>query len=161
MELKESFPKQSGQALILFNNKDILINGKTIFYRNWFDCGIYLVQDLLKADGKFLSYSEFIQKYDIKCNFLIYFQVVSAVPSHLLESARANLVDRSAFLLNNMFQLSPEISMNLTKMKNKDYYRLLVNKEQIEPKANSKWERDLQIDQTSLKPFFGLVKKCM
>lgn len=63
-------------------------------------------------------------------------------------------MDRSAFLLNNMFQLSPEISMDLTKMKNKDYYQLLVNKEQIEPKANSKWERDLQIDQTSLKPFF-------
>ena len=48
--------------------------------------------------------------------------------------------------------------MNVTQMKNKDYYRLLVNKEQIEPKANSKWERDLQIDQTSLKPFFGRVK---
>lgn len=55
LELKEPLLKQSGQELILFNNKDILINGKTIFYRNWFDCGIYLVQDLLKADGKFLS----------------------------------------------------------------------------------------------------------
>ena len=52
-----------------------------------------------------------------------------------------------------MFHLSPETSINLTKMKNKDYYRLLKNKEQIEPKANSKWERDLQIGQTSLKPF--------
>ena len=73
------FQKQPSQELILFNNKDILINGHTIFSRNWFDCSIFLVQDLLKADGKFLPYSEFIQKYDLKCNFLIYFQVVSAV----------------------------------------------------------------------------------
>ena len=43
-------------------------------------------------------------------------------------------------------------------MKNRDYYRLLINKEPIELKANSKWERDLQIDQTSLKTIFSRVK---
>ena len=57
-----------------------------------------------------------------------------------------------------MFHLSPETSINLTKMKNKDYYRLLINKEQIEPKANSKWERNLQVGQASLKPFFSRVR---
>jgi len=73
LELKEFFPNQSGQEQILFNNKDILIHGHSIFYRNWFDRGIYLVHDFLKADGKFLSYSEFILKYDLICNLLIYF----------------------------------------------------------------------------------------
>ena len=43
-------------------------------------------------------------------------------------------------------------------MKNRDYYWLLINKEAIELKANSKWERDLQTDQTSLKTFFTHVK---
>ena len=44
-------------------------------------------------------------------------------------------------------------------MKKRDYYRLLINKEPIELKANnSKWERDLQIDQTSLETSFGHVK---
>ena len=158
LELKESFRYQSGQEQILFNNKDILINGRAIFYRNWFEHGICLVRDLLNVNGKFLSYNEFIQKYDLKCNFLIYFQVVSAIPRHLVESAMANPVDRSVLLLNNMFLLSPDTSINLTKMKNKDYYWLLINKEKIELKANSKWERDLQIDQTSLKSFFSHVK---
>ena len=53
LELKESFPNQSGQKQILFNNKDILIHGHSIFYRNWYDHGIYtyLVHVLLKADG--------------------------------------------------------------------------------------------------------------
>ena len=113
---------------------------------------------VFKSDGNFLSYSEFIQKYDLRCNFLIYFQVVSAVPRHLVERARANPVDRAGLLSSSMFHLSPETSINLTKMKNKDYYRLLLNKEQIELKANSKWERDLQISQTSLKPSFSRVK---
>ena len=67
-------------------------------------------------------------------------------------------MDRSDLLLNSMFQFSPEISINLTKMKNRDYYRLLMNKEPDELKANSKWGRDLQIDQTSLKTLFSLLK---
>ena len=56
LELKESFPNQSGQEQILFNNKDILIHSHSIFYRNWYDRGIYLVHDLLRTDdGDFLS----------------------------------------------------------------------------------------------------------
>ena len=158
LEIKESFPNQSGQELILFNNKDILINGRIIFYRDWFDRGIYLVRDLLKSDGKFLSYTEFVQKYDLRCNFLIYFQVVSAIPRHLVERAMSYPVDRAGLLSSTMFHLSPETSINLTKMKNKDYYQLLVNKEKIEPKATSKWERDLQVGQASLQPFFSRVR---
>ena len=114
LEIKESFPNQSGQELILFNNKDILINGRTIFYRDWFDRGIYLVRDLLKSDGKFLSYTEFVQKYDLRCNFLIYFQVVSAIPRHLVERAMSYPVDRAGLLSSTMFHLSPETSINLT-----------------------------------------------
>ena len=147
LELKESFPSQSGQEQV---------QGHSIFYRYWYGRDIYLVHDLLKADGHFLSYSEFIQKYDLRCNFLIYFQVV--IPRHFVESARANPTDRSDLLLNSVFQFSPEISINLTKMKNRDYYRLLMNKEPIKLKANCEWERDLQIDQTSLKTIFSRVK---
>ena len=158
LELKESFPNQSDQEQILFNNKDILIHGPSIFYRNWYDRGVYLVHDLLKTDGNFLSYSEFIQKYDLRCNFLIYFQIVSAIPRHFVESVRANPTDRPHLLLNNLFHFSLEISINLTKMKNRNYHWLLINKEPIELKANSKWERDLQTDQTSLKTFFARVK---
>ena len=115
LELKDSFKNHSDQEQILLNNKDILINGCTIFYRNWFDRGIYFIQDLLKADGKFLSYSEFIQKYNLRCNFLAYFQMVSAIPKQLVDSARLNPADRSCLVLNNMFQLAPETSINLIK----------------------------------------------
>ena len=89
----------------------------------------------------------------------VYFQVVSVIPGHFVESARANSMGRLDMQLNSMFQFSPEISINWTKMKKRDYYRLLINKEPIELKANnSKWERDLQIDQTSLETSFGHVK---
>ena len=69
---------------------------------------------------------------------LIYFQVVSATPVRLLaESARTEPTDRSDLLLNSMFQHSQVISINLIKMENGGYYRLLINKEPIQLKANN------------------------
>ena len=44
-------------------------------------------------------------------------KVVSAVPRHLVERARANHVHRVGSLSSSMFHLSPETSMNLNEKK--------------------------------------------
>ena len=49
---------------------------------------IVSIQDILSENGKFLSFQKFQQIYKIKCNFLNYYQVVSAIPKHLLERAK-------------------------------------------------------------------------
>ena len=41
--------------------------------------------------------------------------------------ARATVIDKTNFLSEQMFSLSSETSINLLRMKNKDYYRLLIN----------------------------------
>ena len=45
--------------LIIWNNKDITIEGKSLYWKTWSECGICFVQDLLKNTGKYLSYEEF------------------------------------------------------------------------------------------------------
>ena len=65
---------------------------------------------------------------------------------------------QSGFVVKQYVLSLPRDLHKLNQIKNKDYYRVLINKEQIELKANSKWERDLQIRQTSLKPSFSRVK---
>ena len=52
------------------------------------------------------------------------------------------IYDQKLFLSKNVFQLSSEICVNLFKMKNKDFYKLLINKDKIELKASIKWARD-------------------
>ena len=42
--------------------EDITIDQKTVFWKTWFECGIYYVQDLLSDNGKFLSLDEFKEK---------------------------------------------------------------------------------------------------
>ena len=130
------------EEFVLFNNKEIILVGTTIFYRNRLDEGVYLMRDLSNTDAKFLSNAELTEKYHIKCNFLAYLQVTSAIPTHLLERGRVTPLDKTDFLSEHMFQLSTETCKNLLKMKNKDCYRLLIKKETIETKASTKWARN-------------------
>ena len=65
-------------------------------------------------------------------------QVVSAIPKHLFDKAKEKQVDKRAFLVENAFQLSPNTTIDLHKMKNKDYYWLLINKDDVAIKARTK-----------------------
>ena len=70
----------------------------------------------------------------IKTSFL-YMKVVSAIPKYLIELAQKSTIDKINFLCPNLFQLAPEVSLDLLKMKNKDYYWLLIDNEKHAKKA--------------------------
>ena len=56
------------------------------------------------------------------------------------------------------FQLSPSLSINLTKMKNKDYYWLFVKKSTPLVTALSKWEQHLSSNDIHWKNYFKQIK---
>ena len=66
LELNGLYHTQFGQDLVLFNNKEILIEGKTFFLKNWYQKRVVCIQDLLNNDGHLLSSHEFQYKYNIK-----------------------------------------------------------------------------------------------
>ena len=98
LELKTLYESDIGQEMILFNNKEILVGNRPFFLKDWFDLGIVSIQDVLRENGKFLSFQEFQQIYKIKCNFLNYYQVVSVIPKHLLERAKQTQLNKTLFL---------------------------------------------------------------
>ena len=68
------FEPDVGQDMILFNNKEIVIDGRTVCYNDWLEGNVIAVHDLLdKNSGKFLSYHQFKLKYNLNCNFLTFF----------------------------------------------------------------------------------------
>ena len=103
LELKTSYNTQFCR-FVLFNNKDILIGGRSFFYRSWMNKNVFLVQDLLGDDGKVLSYSEFFRKFQLNGNFLQYLQVVSAIPKDLMDDARRCHIDKTSILSESSFQ---------------------------------------------------------
>ena len=105
-----------GQNIRMVNDE-----GRPIFYRRWLNKNVFLLQDLLGDDGKVLSYSEFFRKFRLKGNFLQYLQVVSAIPKDLIDDARRYHIDKTSILFESSFQLSADLSLDLLKMKNRNY----------------------------------------
>ena len=57
----------------MFNNKDILVDGKPIFLNEWFKKGILSINDLWNESGNVLTFHEFRDKYSFKSNILRYY----------------------------------------------------------------------------------------
>ena len=79
-EIKTLYIYDQGNDIILFNNKDILVDGKPLFLKEWFNKGIYTIQELLNENGQYLTFNEFQSKFHCKTNFLQFYQILSATP---------------------------------------------------------------------------------
>jgi len=132
----------------LFNNKDILVDGKPIFPSEWFKKGILSINDLLNESGNFLTFHEFRDKYSCESNFLQYYQVVSAIPERLRSLAKCSDIINKSFFTgnNNIFSLNESTQIKLYKAKSKDFYSLLNVKIHTEDQTGPKrWSEKLSL----------------
>ena len=66
----------------LFNNKEILMDERPFFIREWFAKGIISIKDLLQENGQFLTYEEVTRKYSCKTNFLNFYHMSPDTPAN-------------------------------------------------------------------------------
>ena len=66
---------------IIWNNRDIKIEGKTRFYKDWFEKNILRIEDLLQNDGNFLSFNQFSEKFHLETPFTLYFGLINSIPT--------------------------------------------------------------------------------
>ena len=146
VQIKSRLKQEDEQEIILFNNKEILIDGKPFFIREWFSKGIISIKDLLHDYGQFLTYEEFQRKYSCKTNFLNFYQVVSAIPHYLLSKAR-NLdeISKNFYVERSpQFQLLNGHELNLDKAKAKEFYWILNERNLTSlPTGPEKWKKTL------------------
>ena len=128
--------------LIIWNNKDITIEGKSLYWKTWSECGIYFVQDLLKNTGKYLSYEEFKTKYNIEVNFIYYCQIFSAIPQNLKFKAMTTKKPPGTIIQeSDVYQLAEGKTILLSKMRCKDYYSLFQVKWETQPTSVQSWSK--------------------
>ena len=134
---------------VLWNNKEITIENKSLFWRSWLDKKVVFIQDILDGKGNFLLFNKFKEKYNINTNFLQYYQIISAIPTWLRrKAAQANVVQSLFPFDNTKFQLSKEVFLDLTKMRCKQFYNLLLERSDISPTAIETWRRKIGLLQT-------------
>ena len=56
--------------IIIWNNRSIFIENKSIYFKDWAEKGVIFVQDFLNKNGDWMTFQEFIDKYYIRTNFL-------------------------------------------------------------------------------------------
>lgn len=72
-ELKTIYGYDQDSDLVLFNNRRMLVDSKTVYLSKWAEKGVISTKDLLKDDGSYLSFQEFSDKFACKPNFFQYY----------------------------------------------------------------------------------------
>ena len=65
----------------LWNNVFIKIENKSVFYKLWYIKNLRYVNDLVDESGVFMSPTELINKFNLKCTFLQAYGIMCAIPS--------------------------------------------------------------------------------
>ena len=73
---------------IIWNNRNIRQDGKTIFISEWYNKGTIYIQDLLNTDFNFLSLTGFKEKFIVQCPFTLYYGLIKAIPKTWKSSLR-------------------------------------------------------------------------
>ena len=69
------------RAQSLWHNDSLKINGKPVFYKQMYQTGIRLVEDLIDIDGNFMDFLQFREKHPrVTINFLKFQGLISAIP---------------------------------------------------------------------------------
>ena len=81
-EFREDFASPKDWHNIIWNNRDIRIDGSPVFYKNFFLSGVVYLKDLLLNCNNIDSF-EFAARNIEKSNFLIWTGLRDSSPSHL------------------------------------------------------------------------------
>ena len=122
----------------IWYNSRILVNGKAVFYKQWYDSGIWYINDLVNENGKFLSYKEFLEIYNIKETFLGFQGIKDAIPREWKQILTNQEIHKEDLYFKYFIQLS-----NLKKP-SKHFYNILKGTHSTVPKkSQDKWLLDI------------------
>jgi len=122
-EITTLYNYDQGSDTILFNNRQILVDGKPVFLKEWLNKGIYTIQKLLNEDGQYLTYKEFQMKYRCRSSFLAFYQIINAIPPYLIHKARNPGQNPMPNGYQNwaLFELDEATQIDLQKLKAREY----------------------------------------
>lgn len=161
-ELKVLYGYDQASDLVLYNNKEIQVDQKTVYLNNWIKKGVVSIKDLLKEDGRYLSFQEFKEKFSCDTNFLQYFQIISAIPDRLrLKARQIESVNKQFFISNDhLFIFNRNFSFNLDKAKSRDFYNLFIDKTHIGSQAGPKrWSEILSLNDEHWTKIFKSIRE--
>ncbi|KAH3868468.1 hypothetical protein DPMN_031617 [Dreissena polymorpha] len=144
MSLITYLETKTSSKTILWNNKDILSNNKTFFYKDWFERSI-------KYD--FYSFDDICYIYGIPSNkFLKYYTLIKSIPIHI----------KSEINTNNTPCTQTKFVENILGRKNKTnkiFYTLQIKNPTENSKPQNKWQVLFEEHELNWKHIFTMPYK--
>ena len=123
----------------LWNNTNIKVGNKSIFYRHWFERGVQIIDDLLTETG-FISYNDFVVKFGIQNNFLQFQGIIRSIKTYIRKQGLL-IVDKK--YIAKPF-ISPILLLLFKTAKGCRHVYDVINKMVNKPKSLEKWNRDIR-----------------
>ena len=127
LEFRNLFLADKERLCIVWNNKDVRIDEKPVFYKSYYDSGIFIIKDLLFNLDNMESFNV-INNIVEKANFLTWTGLRHAI---------LKTTEYTTFTENTYFTKRNEI-FDIAEKKTKDYYSLIIsNKAQLPSNAKN------------------------
>ena len=151
-EFRNAFSTEDDSTSIIWNNKNIRINGKPVFSRRFFDKNLISIRQLRLHLNNAESLDFIRTDLELNCNFLVWAGLRSAIPVSLRGKENdVRLTNALGFYDNNTF-------FDATLAKSKGYYRFLIRLKATLPNSAKKLQSEFSIDATNLTMFYSLPK---
>ena len=124
---------------VLWNNMFILIDGKTICYKDWHAKGIVKVTHIVDDNGNTYTLNALQQKYGIKADHMKYNSIISSIP-RVWKTMIKNVDTTKVCIHEEACVYLCKINKSINKLKCRDVYWHLVDKKYVTPSCIKKWQ---------------------
>ena len=120
----------------IWNNRFLTVNKKMVFFPHCYRAGIKQIWDLFySCEGHFLPFNSFCNKFNVKCNFLQYYSILSSIPQNWKKILQEGSKD----------PVTPPTS--ICSLSCKTIYSMLLNLKDLPPPTSEKktfrvWRRE-------------------
>ena len=148
-EFRNAFSDINYAQRIIWNNKDIRIDNRSVFYKLYYESGIVYVPDLIfESDNK--QSHDFYRQKGLKTDFLTWTGLTLSVPKEFRSFELLPETDSIDFKHNN-------IQFDVYRAKCKHFYKLLITAKAKLPNMSKKLISDFDIS-NSLEEIYSLPK---
>ena len=155
---KSRFDINHDDKMIIWNNKDIEIGGKSIFNRILFAKNIITVYDLHFDLDNIKSFQKVKIDFDLKSlNILQWSALRLQAKKIITEKANLECTFRQESILDTLTITMENGSFDASRAKSKDYYRLLIKLKQTPPLKMIKLKTDFSLNDEEIKSVYTLA----
>ena len=147
-QFQETFATEEDWKTIIWNNKEIKVENKPVYYKYYVNARVICIQDLLFSLNSTDSYNQLSRKI-CKTNILEWAGLRRSISLSLRSYDRYPCINSPTFVVGDN-------DFDVTKAKSKDYYNLLIREKAKPPNIIQKLQSNFHFNSDNLKQIFKL-----